>query len=105
MSLPESQKPIAFILIILLSIGAFIFRYQSIESMPVHHDEANQIIKTGKLLEKGLYHYDPHEHHGPSLYYGTLPFLWASAKTKLAECDIQHFRILPLLCGVILILL
>ncbi|MCK7496472.1 MAG: hypothetical protein MZW92_40380 [Comamonadaceae bacterium] len=40
---------------------------------PMHHDEANQAVKFGELLETGDYRYDRHDHHGPTLYYLTLP--------------------------------
>ena len=40
---------------------------------PMHHDEANQAVKFGELLETGDYRYDPDDHHGPTLYYLTLP--------------------------------
>ena len=32
---------------------------------PMHHDEANQAVKFGALLERGEYRYDAHDHHGP----------------------------------------
>ena len=40
---------------------------------PMHHDEANQAVKFGALLERGEYRYDAHDHHGPTLYYLSLP--------------------------------
>jgi hypothetical protein len=43
----------------------------------MHHDEANQAVRFGILLETGEYRYDRHDHHGPTLYYLTLPFAWA----------------------------
>ena len=42
----------------------------------MHHDEANQAVKFGALLERGEYRYDAHDHHGPTLYYLTLPSAW-----------------------------
>ena len=43
----------------------------------MHHDEANQAVKFGALLETGEYRYDRTDHHGPTLYYLTLPAAWA----------------------------
>ena len=42
----------------------------------MHHDEANQAVKFGALLETGAYQYDRNDHHGPTLYYLTLPSAW-----------------------------
>lgn len=44
---------------------------------PFHADEANQAMKFVELLEEGTYQYDPHDHHGPTLYYAALPAAWA----------------------------
>ena len=33
-----------------------------------HPDEANQALTTGRLLETGMYVYNPRDHHGPTLY-------------------------------------
>ena len=43
---------------------------------PMHHDEANQAVRFGRLLETGEYRYDRRDHHGPTLYYLTLPVAW-----------------------------
>ena len=48
-------------------------RLPRLDARPMHHDEANQAVKFGGLLETGQYHYDPADHHGPTLYYLTLP--------------------------------
>ena len=45
-------------------------------------DEANQAVKAGALLETGVYRYDPDEHHGPTLYWLTLPALWLSGAER-----------------------
>ena len=49
----------------------------------MHHDEANQAIKFGDLLERGEYRYDSRDHHGPTLYYLTLPFAWLGGRHTL----------------------
>ena len=48
-------------------------RLARLDVRPMHHDEANQAVKFGALLERGEYRYDFHDHHGPTLYYLTLP--------------------------------
>ena len=49
-------------------------RLARLDLRPMHHDEANQAVKFGALLEEGEYVYDKTDHHGPSLYYLSLPF-------------------------------
>ena len=56
----------------------------------MHHDEANQAVKFGALLERGEYRYDAHDHHGPTLYYLTLPAAWLRGQHTLASLDERH---------------
>jgi uncharacterized protein (TIGR03663 family) len=72
---------------------------------PMHHDEANQAVRFGHLLEAGAYRYDPHDHHGPTLYYLTLPFAWARGQHTLAALDERTIRMAPALFGAGLLLL
>jgi uncharacterized protein (TIGR03663 family) len=72
---------------------------------PMHHDEANQAVRFGTLLESGEYRYDPHDHHGPTLYYLTLPFAWARGQWTLAALDERTLRMVPAVFGTGLILL
>lgn len=72
---------------------------------PMHHDEANQAVKFGGLLESGDYRYDPDDHHGPSLYYLTLPAAWLRGQHTLAELDEATLRGVTAFFGAGLILL
>ena len=72
---------------------------------PMHHDEANQAVKFGTLLETGDYRYDRADHHGPTLYYLTLPAAWVRGHTTLASLDEQTVRAVPAMFGAALILL
>jgi uncharacterized protein (TIGR03663 family) len=71
----------------------------------MHGDEANQAVKAAVLLETGFYAYDPHEHHGPTLYYFTLPVAWLAGERTLADLTESTLRLVPVLFGVGLILL
>ena len=70
----------------------------------MHHDEANQAARFGILLEHGTYTYDADDHHGPTLYYLTLPIAWVSGATNFAETSETTYRILPVIFGMLLIL-
>jgi uncharacterized protein (TIGR03663 family) len=80
-------------------------RLVRLDARPMHHDEANQAIKFGALLERGEYAYDPHDHHGPTLYYVTLPFAWLRGQATLASLDEWTLRAVPAAFGAATILL
>ena len=76
---------------IALAAGLFL-RFGRLDTRPMHHDEANQAVKFGTLLETGQYHYDFRDHHGPTLYYLTLPAAWLRGQHTLASLDEQTLR-------------
>ena len=80
-------------------------RLARLDLRPMHHDEANQAVKFGTLLERGEYRYDAHDHHGPTLYYLTLPAAWLRGQTTLASLDERTLRGVPALFGAATILL
>jgi uncharacterized protein (TIGR03663 family) len=80
-------------------------RLVRLDVRPMHHDEANQAVKFGALLERGEYAYDAHDHHGPTLYYLTLPFAWLRGQMTLASLDEWTLRSVPAAFGAATILL
>ena len=86
-------------------LGALLFRVVRLDVRPMHHDEANQAVKFGDLLEKGEYRFDPNDHHGPSLYYLTLPAARVAGERTLAGLDEATLRLVPALFGTGLLLL
>ena len=79
-----SSKSSAFLLLLAIVVAALILRCWHLDRRPMHHDEANQAVRTGMLLESGEYRYSPEDHHGPALYYLTLPIAWLSHQRDLA---------------------
>jgi uncharacterized protein (TIGR03663 family) len=67
-------------------------RVARLDLRPMHHDEANQAVKFGMLLERGEYRYDVHEHHGPTLYYLSLPAAWLRGQGTFASLDERTLR-------------
>ena len=84
---------------------ALAFRLARADLRPMHHDEANQAVKFGELLETGDYRYDRHDHHGPTLYYLTLPAAWLRGQPTLASLDERTLRAVPAVFGAGLLLL
>ena len=100
------DKKAAFIALFLAAVcAAILFRVVHLDLRPMHHDEANQAVKFGDLLERGEYRYDPIEHHGPSLYYLSLPFAWARSGKSFAALDEVTLRLVPAFFGVGIVLL
>jgi uncharacterized protein (TIGR03663 family) len=93
-------------LIIALAFGVGLYlRLAQLDARPMHHDEANQAVKFGTLLEQGHYAYDTFDHHGPTLYYLTLPVAWLRGQATLASTDEWTLRSLPVAFGAATILL
>jgi uncharacterized protein (TIGR03663 family) len=85
--------------------AALALRGTRLDVRPMHHDEANQAIKFGDLLEHGTYRYDSRDHHGPTLYYLTLPSAWLGGRHTLASLDEKTLRRVPVVFGAATILL
>jgi uncharacterized protein (TIGR03663 family) len=91
--------------LVLLTLAALLWRGRDLASRPMHADEANQAVKAGQLLESGRYEYDPHDHHGPVLYYAVLPVAWMRGQRTLAALDEVSVRLVPALAGAACVLL
>ncbi|MBN2183210.1 MAG: TIGR03663 family protein [Sedimentisphaerales bacterium] len=87
------------------AIIALVLRLPQIARRPMHGDEAIHAVKFGELLEQGVYIYDPNEYHGPTLNYLTLIPAWLSSAEKLTDVDEFTLRVVPVVCGIILVLL
>ena len=80
-------------------------RLARLDVRPMHHDEANQAVKFGALLERGEYRYDAYDHHGPTLYFLTLPAAWLRGQATLAALDERTLRGVTAVFGAATILL
>ena len=89
---------------LILLAAALALRLPALNQRPMHGDEANQAVRAGRLLETGVYHYDPTDHHGPVLYYAALPFCRATAKT-FAETTEWNYRLVPVVFSCLTLLL
>ena len=92
------------LLVLALAVGLPL-RFARLDVRPMHHDEANQAVKFGALLERGEYRYDAHDHHGPTLYYLTLPAAWARGQHTLASLDEWTLRGVTVVFGAATIML
>lgn len=74
-------------------------RLPQLSIRPMHCDEAVHADKLNELLTTGRYVYDPHEYHGPTLYYATLPICWLRGAATIADLDERDLRIVPVIFG------
>ena len=93
------------ILILLIALAALATRAPNLGRRPMHCDEAVHAVKCNDLRVTGVYRYDLHEYHGPTLYYCTLPIIRLSGAKDFGETTEAMYRAVPLLFGVGLILI
>lgn len=91
--------------ILLIAVAGGIFRGGDLAVRPLHNDEAINAFKLAELHDHGRYRYDPHEYHGPVLYYASLPVLKAVSWSRPGQPDEVGMRWVTVLFGVGLILL
>ena len=101
----EKSKIAYAVLFVAVIAIACVFRLKALDARPMHGDEANQASKAWMLLEDGEYRYDPHEHHGPTLYYFMLPILKLAGVEDRSGMTETQLRLLPALFGIATVLL
>ncbi len=92
-------------LILVVALGAFSLRAPRLRMRPMHTDEAVHADKYRILIETGVYEYDPHEYHGPTLNYATLIAARLQGARTYAEITETTLRIVPVVFGTFLVLL
>src|SRR4051794_19610660 len=87
-----------------ITVGALALRAPQLALRPMHNDEAVNAEKIRDLWLQGRYHYDPNEHHGPTLYYFSLPFVWLSGAQDYGHLTETALRAVSVFFGLALIL-
>jgi uncharacterized protein (TIGR03663 family) len=85
--------------------AALVFRIPELADRPMHADEAVLADKFGGLLETGGFRYDPQDYHGPALAWLTLLPARLAGAHRYADLTETMLRIVPALCGVLLVLM
>src|SRR3954463_10401469 len=91
--------------LLLTAAGALLFWGRGLDQRLMHQDEAIGADKFHELWRTYKYVYDPHEYHGPTLNYFTLPVVWMSGAKSFSQTTEATYRMVPVLFGVGLILL
>jgi len=79
-------------------IAAAALRVVALGLKPMHHDEGVNGFFLMNLLRQGVYHYDPSNYHGPTLYFLTLPLAYVT--DKLGALDNWTLRLVTAAFGV-----
>jgi len=91
--------------LVAVAAGALTLRLPRLDLRPMHTDEAVHTVKFDELWHTGVYQYDPQDYHGPTLYYLTFPIVWLSGARDFAATEAWMYRLVPVLCGVLALLL
>lgn len=98
-----TSRWIALALLLPAVVLAAWLRLAELGARPMHGDEAVHAWKLIDLWQRGEYAYDPHEYHGPTLNYATLPVVWMSGTSSPAALRESHLRLAPALAGIALV--
>jgi uncharacterized protein (TIGR03663 family) len=77
---------------VLIGVLGAALRLPMLDARPLHGDEALNTIKFRDLWLGRGYIYDPHEYHGPTLPYVTLPAVWLSGEKDFASTSEATYR-------------
>ncbi len=88
----------------LIFAASLALRIPGLDRKPMHGDEANQAVRAGMLLDSGVYHYDPTDHHGPVMYFAAMPFCRATA-SAFADTTEWNYRLVTVFFSFLTILL
>jgi uncharacterized protein (TIGR03663 family) len=99
---PPKIRWAVFVVIALLALAV---RLPHLGERPMHTDEAVNAYITGELLAGESFHYDPHDRHGPALFFVAEPLAKLLGAKKLSELTESQLRLSTVLAGTAAILL
>jgi uncharacterized protein (TIGR03663 family) len=102
MSMAKSSVALALMAIL---TAALAFRMAKLAERPMHADEAILADKFGTFLESSSYRYDPQDYHGPALVWLTFLPARVMGAHRYADLTETSLRLVPALCGVLLVLM
>jgi len=65
-----------FIAAVVILLVAAVLRLYDLDLVPLHHDEGVNGNFLTRLVREGIYHYDPENYHGPTIYYFSAFIPW-----------------------------
>lgn len=93
-----------FLVILAIGLGSF-YRLPSLDTRPMHTDEAILGVKLADYAQSGHFQYDPTDYHGPALHQVSLLWSkidgWSTDPSQWTESDLRRVSVI---CGVLLLL-
>jgi uncharacterized protein (TIGR03663 family) len=86
------HRLIVFAVTLLLLAIALDLRVRNLSQRPMHADEAVNTFIFKNVYETSDFLYQRHDHHGPSLYYLTLPVVWLSGAADFNSTGESTYR-------------
>jgi len=91
--------------VLLILICAITLRFTSLNTPPLHADEATGASILGKRLEGETYRFDPTHFHGPTLSLFTMPVAALRGEKEWSELQVVTLRLLPAFFSTLTVLL
>ena len=94
-----------FIAAVVILFVAAVLRLYDLDLVPLHHDEGVNGNFLTRLVREGIYHYDPENYHGPTIYYFSafipwvLRFFFGTAAQDKYGLNTITIRLVPALFG------
>ena len=94
-----------FIAAVAILFVAAVLRLYDLDLVPLHHDEGVNGNFLTRLVREGIYHYDPENYHGPTIYYFSafipwvLRFFFGAATQDKYGLNTITIRLVPALFG------
>ncbi len=99
-----TSKWLTIFAVVLIAVGAFLFREPKLTLRVFHQDEAIHCYRLQEIRVEGVYKYIPSEYHGPTLNYFTFPVLWLTGANDWLKATEWHYRMVTVLFGAALVL-
>src|SRR5687767_5162460 len=103
--LPRMPRWVFPLIILVVAVAALLLRLPEMGRRPMHTDEAVHAEKFNEWWTGGVFVYDPHEYHGPTLHFASWPVVKARGTASFAQTTEGTFRVVPVVFLVLTIVL
>ena len=98
-------KALFYVIFIISIILGLLLRFESLDSRPMHTDEAIQAWRLGSMIEGEGFNYRPDDGHGPVLLFLSMPIVWIKSINNYQELNEVILRSVTAVGGTLLIIM
>ena len=98
-------KALFYVIFITSIILGLLLRFESLDSRPMHTDEAIQAWRLGSMIEGEGFNYRPDDGHGPVLLFLSMPIVWIKSINNYQELNEVILRSVTAVGGTLLIIM